>query len=109
MYFWAEPAKNIDSLVIQKEKESSSIALSPPSDIFTEMEWEVLYLLMQFHSTKEISLRMGVTVLSVRKTIERMMYKSCTNTRKSLIDYCIACNISTYIHTFLLNISLDIS
>ncbi|PNQ52561.1 hypothetical protein C1141_20880, partial [Vibrio agarivorans] len=72
MYFWAEPAKYVDSLVIQKEKESSSIALSPPSDIFTEMEWEVLYLLMQFHSTKEISIRMGVTVLSVRKTIERM-------------------------------------
>lgn len=97
VYFWASRAMNIDSSVLIGIESNSSIILNQPTDLFTEKEWDVLFYLLRSIKIKEIAFLLDVSIVAIRKRLERMYFKVGTSTLKSFIDYCLHQGWNKYI------------
>jgi len=68
-----------------------------PSDLFTEKEWEVIYLLHCNLSLKEISRVIGISVDAVNGRLRSCYKKSGVNSTSLLIEFCRGSGIDNYI------------
>lgn len=74
----------------------------PPSEVFTEKEWEVVYLLHCNLSLKEISRVIGVSVDAINGRLRNCYKKAAVNSASSLIEFCRNSGIDNYIPLFFL-------
>lgn len=74
----------------------------PPSDLFTEKEWEVVYLLACGMKIKEISSVLSITVDAVNGRLRSCYRKTGLNAVSALIEYCRNCGYDNYIPSFFL-------
>jgi len=74
----------------------------PPSALFTEKEWEVVYLLACGMKIKEISGILSITVDAVNSRLRSCYRKTGLNAVSALIGYCRDCGYDSYIPTFFL-------
>jgi len=73
-----------------------------PSDLFTEKEWEVVYLLACGMKIKEISSILSITVDAVNGRLRSCYRKTGLNAVSALIEYCRSCGYDNYIPSFFL-------
>jgi len=74
----------------------------PPSDLFTEKEWEVVYLLACGMKIKEISSILSITADAVNGRLRSCYRKTGLNAVSALIEYCRSCGYDNYIPSFFL-------
>lgn len=74
----------------------------PPSELFTEKEWEVVYLLACGMKIKEISSILSITVDAVNGRLRSCYRKTGLNALSALIGYCRDCGFDNYIPPFFL-------
>lgn len=73
-----------------------------PPDIFTEKEWEVMYLLLCNLSLKEISNVLGISVDAVNGRLRSSFRKTGVNSSATLVDFCRTSRFDNYIPQFFL-------
>lgn len=73
-----------------------------PSEIFTEKEWEVIYLLQCAFSLKEVSRVLGVSVNSINGRLRSCFNKIGISSSSALIEYCKSNGMDNYIPQFFL-------
>ncbi|KGT87012.1 hypothetical protein NG99_24345 [Erwinia typographi] len=59
---------------------------TPPTDIFSNREWDVLFLLFRGLERKQIAEKLGISENTVRNNISRIFLIAGTNSRESLLD-----------------------
>ncbi|CDG88757.1 helix-turn-helix transcriptional regulator [Xenorhabdus bovienii] len=90
----------VDTITLEKLKKiniQTSLIFTPPSEIFSKREWEIIFYIMQGYSTKDIAERLFVSHRTVSNHIQNVYQKTETNCRKSLVDYCYEHNIANYV------------
>lgn len=73
-----------------------------PSDLFTEKEWEVVYLMQCNLSLKEISGVLKVSVDAINGRLRSCYRKTSVNSASSLIEFCRSNKLDGYIPLFFL-------
>ncbi|ATF95478.1 Uncharacterised protein [Cedecea neteri] len=73
-----------------------------PSVIFTEKEWEMVYLLQCDFSLKEISSILGISVNAINGRLRSCFKKIGANSSSSLIEFCKCNGMDNYIPQFFL-------
>lgn len=73
-----------------------------PSELFTEKEWEVMYLLLCNLSLKEISNVLGISVDAVNGRLRSSFKKTEVNSSTALVDFCRTNRFDNYIPQFFL-------
>lgn len=90
------PASLLDGKITQHA------TFEPPSDLFTEKEWEVVYLLACGMKIKEISSILSITIDAVNGRLRSCYRKTGLNAVSALIGYCRACGYDNYTPSFFL-------
>lgn len=75
----------------------SSLIFTPPSEIFSKREWDIVFYILQSYSAKEIAVKLHVSHRTVSNHIQSLYAKTGTICRKSLIDFCYSHNIANYV------------
>lgn len=65
----------------------NSIVLTKPSDEFTDMQWDIIFLLIQRYSEKEIANKLNLTPKAVNNHISRIYAKVDVTNHIQFIDY----------------------
>ena len=90
------PGALLDGKIIQHATFES------PSSLFTEKEWEVVYLLVCGMNIKEISSILAISADAVNGRLRSCYRKACLNSLSALIEYCRESNFDHYIPPFFL-------
>lgn len=73
-----------------------------PSDLFTEKEWEVIYLLQCNFSLKDTGRILGISVNAVNGRLRSCYKKASVNSSYSLVEYCRCHGLDSYVPPFFL-------
>lgn len=65
----------------------NSIILNKPSDAFTDTQWDIVFLLIQRYSQKEIAMRLNMTPKTVNNHISSIYAKVNVTNHLQFIDY----------------------
>lgn len=87
----------ITPLSLLNGKISQHAVFESPSDLFTEKEWEILYLLICGLKIKEISGILEISVDAVNGRLRSCYRKTGLNSLSSLTEYCRDNNVDNYI------------
>ncbi|MEY4475712.1 MAG: hypothetical protein RL248_1479 [Pseudomonadota bacterium] len=101
----------LDNLKKIKERNiQTSLMFTPPSGIFSNREWDIVFYIIQGCSTKEIAEQLSLSDRTVSNHIQSTYQKTGATCRNSLIEYCNEHNIANYVpeHFFREQKSLDI-
>lgn len=96
-FFHGRPVENIILTSLNKIKIPTSLVFTPPSKIFSEREWEIIFYLLHTYSVKEIAHRVGLSQRTVGNYVQSMYEKIGVNNKRGLIEYCHDNNINNYI------------
>ena len=66
----------------------SSLILTRPSDIFTDGEWDIVFLLLQGNTQKEIARYLNFSVGYVHNRISVIFGKTDVSSTRELVEYC---------------------
>ncbi|AHF77876.1 Putative transcriptional regulator, PAS and GerEdomains [Sodalis praecaptivus] len=75
----------------------SVISLTPPTDLFTERELEIIFYAIQRVSAKEIAPKLFISHRTVENRLLRIYEKSDTNSINGLIEYCHNVGLNNYV------------
>ncbi|MGK6326066.1 helix-turn-helix transcriptional regulator [Erwinia sp. DT-104] len=78
------------------------VTLQPPSTLFTEKEWEVVYLLQCNLSLKEVAHVLGISIHAVSGRLRSCYRKAEVSSSSMLIEFCREKNIDNYVPAFFL-------
>lgn len=95
--FHGRPVDIITIEKIKKINHQTSLIFTPPSEIFSPREWEIVFYLLQGCSTKEIGDTLSLSYRTVSNHIQNLYQKTATTCRKGLIDYCYERNMTNYV------------
>ncbi|MCA6221485.1 helix-turn-helix transcriptional regulator [Photorhabdus antumapuensis] len=66
----------------------ASILFQPPTDLFTQREWDVIFLMLHKYTSKQIGRMLNISYRTVETHISRI-YKRCSvHSSKQLEEYC---------------------
>ncbi|ETS33629.1 helix-turn-helix transcriptional regulator [Photorhabdus temperata] len=75
----------------------SSIILQPPTDLFTQREWDIIFFFLQKYTRKQIGQRLNIAHHTVKTYISRIYSKIGINSSQQLEEYCLANNFHHYV------------
>ncbi|MCC8422579.1 LuxR C-terminal-related transcriptional regulator [Photorhabdus thracensis] len=75
----------------------SSIILQPPTDLFTQQEWDIIFFFLQKYTRKQIGQRLNIAYRTVGTYISRIYSKIGINSSKQLEEYCLVNNFHHYV------------
>ncbi|QUG77375.1 PAS domain-containing protein [Erwinia sp. E602] len=75
----------------------TSLVFTPPTELFTPREWEIIFYLIQQFTTREICARLQLKRHTVCNYVQNIFSKAGVSSRSQLIEYCYAHNIANYI------------
>uniref|UniRef100_UPI0036DC55A5 helix-turn-helix transcriptional regulator n=1 Tax=Photorhabdus sp. RM322S TaxID=3342825 RepID=UPI0036DC55A5 len=66
----------------------ASIMFQPPTDLFTQREWDVIFLLLQKYTSKQMGKILNISYRTVETHISRIYKRIGVNSSYQLEDYC---------------------
>ncbi|TDB54229.1 helix-turn-helix transcriptional regulator [Photorhabdus khanii] len=66
----------------------SSILFQPPTDLFTQREWDVIFLLLQKYTSKQMGKMLDISYRTVEAHISRIYKRISVNSSYQLEEYC---------------------
>ncbi|CNJ70764.1 LuxR family transcription regulatory protein [Yersinia aldovae ATCC 35236] len=93
----ARPVNDIVLAHLNKIKTPGSLVFTPPSQLFTKREWEVLFYISHHFSSTEISKKIHLSPRSVDNIIQNIYRKAGVTSKKQVIEYCYEQKINNYI------------
>ncbi len=91
------PVEDIILTHINKIKVPTSLILTPPSDLFTKREWEVLFYILHSFSSKDIAKKLHLSSRTVSNITQSVYRKSGVSNKRQIVDYCYENKINNYI------------
>ncbi|KYP83725.1 hypothetical protein WB66_16670 [bacteria symbiont BFo1 of Frankliniella occidentalis] len=91
------PVESIFITRLAKIKIPTSLMFTPPDEIFTDKEWEIIFYTCQSFTPKMIETAIGVSNRTVEDTLCRIYKKSGVGNKRGLIDYCIEHGFNNFI------------
>ncbi|ETS30236.1 helix-turn-helix transcriptional regulator [Photorhabdus temperata] len=96
-HMWKAKEYSLTQLCQFYEKLPSSIILQPPTDLFTQREWDIIFLFLQKHSRKQIGKILNIAYHTVETHMTKIYRKIGINSSRQLEEYCLANNFNHYI------------
>ncbi|MGV7963730.1 LuxR C-terminal-related transcriptional regulator [Photorhabdus tasmaniensis] len=92
-------AKNYSLAYLYKhyDKLPSSILFQPPTDLFTEREWDIIFLFLQKYKRKQIGTILNLDSSAIEKYVTRIYHKISINSRLQLEEYCRVNDFNRYV------------
>jgi len=91
------PVESIFITKLRKIRMPTSLVFTPPNELFTDKEWEVIFYTCQSFTPKMIEAAIGVSNRTVEDTLCRIYKKSGVGNKRGLIDYCIEHGFNNFI------------
>ncbi|WP_174848426.1 helix-turn-helix transcriptional regulator [Yersinia artesiana] len=82
---------------LNKIKLPTSLILTPPSDLFSKREWEVLFYIIHSFLSVEIAKKLHLSSRAVDNVTQKIYKKTGVSSRQQLVDYCHEEKINNYI------------
>ncbi|WP_145601060.1 helix-turn-helix transcriptional regulator [Yersinia frederiksenii] len=95
--FHVRPVDDIILTHLNKIKVPTSLIFTPPSDLFTKREWEVLFYILHAFSSNEIAEKLHLSRRTVNNVIQNIYRKSGVTSKKQIIEYCYENKIHNYV------------
>ncbi|WP_426765964.1 helix-turn-helix transcriptional regulator [Erwinia aphidicola] len=95
--FHGRPVNTLLLAQLNKIKVPTSLIFTPPAELFSPREWEIIFYVLQSYTTKDIGQKLNLSVRTVGNHIQNIFAKVDVRSRSQLIEYCHANNIANYI------------
>ncbi|ETS32023.1 response regulator containing a CheY-like receiver [Photorhabdus khanii NC19] len=79
------------------DKFPSSILLQPPTDLFTEREWDIIFFFLQKYTRKQIGTILALNSSAIENHVTRIYHKIGINSHLQLEEYCRVNSFNRYI------------
>ncbi|NHB60277.1 helix-turn-helix transcriptional regulator [Photorhabdus sp. RW14-46] len=66
----------------------ASILFQPPTDLFTQREWDVIFLMLQKYTNKQIGIMLNISYRTVENHISRICKRIGLHSSRQLEEYC---------------------
>ncbi|HEI6790015.1 TPA: PAS domain-containing protein [Yersinia enterocolitica] len=93
----ARPVHYLMLTRLNKIKVPTSLVFTPPSDLFTKREWEVLFYTLHSFSSKDIARKLHLSPRSISNIIQNIYRKAGVSSKRQIVDYCYENKISNYV------------
>ncbi len=93
----SRPVEDVVLTHLNKIKVPISLILTPPSDLFSKREWEVLFYILHSFSSMEIATKLHLSSITVDNIIQKIYKKIGISGRQQLVDYCYENKINNYV------------
>ncbi|KOY60207.1 LuxR C-terminal-related transcriptional regulator [Photorhabdus heterorhabditis] len=97
LHAWKAPNYSLTSLHQYYNKLPASIILQPPTDLFTQCEWDIIFLFLQQYSKKRIGEILNIAYRTVGTHMDRIYGKIGINSSQQLKEYCRDNNFHHYV------------
>ncbi len=94
---WQAKEYSLTYLYQYYDKLPPSILLQPPSDLFTQREWDIIFFFLQKQSRKQIGEILNITHREIEEHMVRIYRKIGIHSDQQLAEYCHANNFHHYI------------
>lgn len=91
------PVEAIFITRLAKIKVPTSLVFTPPTELFTDKEWEIIFYSCQSFTPKMIEKAIGISNRTVEDTLCRIYKKSGVGNKRGLIDYCVEHGFNNFI------------
>ncbi|MBW5835441.1 helix-turn-helix transcriptional regulator [Yersinia enterocolitica] len=95
--FHVRPVTDIILTRLNKIDIPTSLLFTPPSELFTKREWEVLFYILHSFSSKEIAKKLHLSPRSISNIIQNIYRKAGVSSKRQIVDYCYENKINNYI------------
>lgn len=82
------PVDIFDPYHLLKGEVPKSLVYRPPSRLFTNAEWEAIFLMSLKYSRKMMSRELGLSLKAIEHRISKCLQKTGTGSGEELMDYC---------------------
>ncbi|MGN1865537.1 helix-turn-helix transcriptional regulator, partial [Yersinia enterocolitica] len=82
------PVEDIILTHLNKIKVPTSLILTPPSDLFSKREWEVLFYILHSFSSMEVATKLHLSSRTIDNITQKIYKKIGISGRQQLVDYC---------------------
>lgn len=82
---------------LNKIKIPTSLMFTPPSELFTKREWEVLFYILHSFSSKDIARKLHLSPRTVSNIIQNIYRIVGVSNRQQIVDYCYENKINNYV------------
>ena len=82
---------------LAKIKMPTSLVFNPPTGLFTDREWEIIFYTCQLFTPKMIERAIGVSNRTIEDMLGRIYKKADVGNKRGLIDYCIENGFNNFI------------
>ena len=93
----ARPVTNIMLTCLNKLNTPMSLMLTPPLEIFSKREWEVLFYILHPFSSTEIAKRLSLSSREICNVIQSIYKKAGVSNKQQIIEYCHENKIDNYV------------
>ncbi|RAW93050.1 PAS domain-containing protein [Photorhabdus laumondii] len=94
---WRMKDYSLTRLYQYHNKLPSSILLQPPTDLFTEREWDIIFLFLQKYTINQIGIILNLDSSVIEKHTDRIYHKININSTLQLEEYCRVNSLYHYI------------
>ncbi|HDL8706961.1 TPA: helix-turn-helix transcriptional regulator [Yersinia enterocolitica] len=91
------PVEDIILTHINKIKVPTSLILTPPSDLFSKRDWEVLFYILHLFSSMEVATKLHLSSRTIDNITQKIYKKIGISGRQQLVDYCYENKINNYV------------
>jgi DNA-binding CsgD family transcriptional regulator len=91
------PVHNIILAHLNKIKVPTSLVFTPPSDLFTKREWEVLFYVLHAFSSTEIAKNLYLSSRTVSNIIQSIYRKANVSNKRQMVEYCYEKKINNFV------------
>ncbi|MGH1476641.1 helix-turn-helix transcriptional regulator [Yersinia proxima] len=91
------PVQDMVLAHLNKIKVPTSLIFTPPSDLFTKREWEVLFYILHSYSSKDIAKKIHLSPRTVSNIIQGIYRKVGVSNKQQMVDYCYENKINNYV------------
>ncbi|CNE33747.1 helix-turn-helix transcriptional regulator [Yersinia enterocolitica] len=91
------PVEDIILTHLNKIKVPTSLILTPPSDLFSKRDWEVLFYILHSFSSMEVAIKLHLSSRTIDNITQKIYKKIGISGRQQLVDYCYENKINNYV------------
>ncbi|WP_227732218.1 helix-turn-helix transcriptional regulator [Yersinia proxima] len=95
--FHGRPVQDIMLTRLNKIKVPTTLIFTPPSNLFTKREWEVLFYILHSYSSKDIARKIHLSPRTVSNVIQKIYRKVGVSNKQQMVDYCYENKINNYV------------
>ncbi|WP_145522830.1 helix-turn-helix transcriptional regulator [Yersinia bercovieri] len=93
----AKPVTDTMLTRLTKVKIPTSLTFTPPSELFTKREWEVLFYLLHAYTSPEIAKKLFLSPRTICNITQGIYKKVGVTSKRQIIEYCYENKINNYV------------